>query len=252
MGIDWAPLRQEFAVWRAEKRALTFWWRDDDAVTATPDLARLCNLADRTAVPLHLAVIPARADASLKDVCAAPDVVPMVHGWAHQNHALDGEKKSEFGTLRDGLAKDAGAGLTTLTALFGAELLPVFVPPWNRVHADLIPRLAGLGFCGVSTYTPRASRMAAEELVQTNTHIDPIDWRGGGGLVAEEALLDQLVTQLRDRRAGRADGTEPLGLLTHHLVHDAAIWGFVEALILEFLEGGAMPVNLMEMKDNLP
>jgi hypothetical protein len=40
--------------------------------------------------------------------------------------------------------------------------------------------------------------------------------------------------------------------LTHHLVHDAAIWEFTRACLSELLDGGAQPCNLREMRDALP
>ena len=94
--------------------------------------------------------------------------------------------------------------------------------------------------------------MAAEGLVQINTHIDPIDWRGGGGLAPEEMVISHIVRLLQDRRMGHADATEPLGVLTHHLVHDAAIWAFSEQLINRLLDGGATPLNLLSLKESLP
>jgi hypothetical protein len=249
----WAALRAELALWRAENRRLAFWWRDDDAVAVTPALDRLADLAFRTGVPAHLAVIPKYAGQPLADRCAGtPLLIPLVHGWAHENHAPLLQKNSEFGHDRPGLIQDALQGLHRIEALFGHRHLPCFVPPWNRVFPDLIRDLADLGYSSLSTFSPRKQRLAAPGLVQINTHIDPIDWRGSRSLVNEDALLDLTLRLLQDRRKAMTDGTEPLGLLTHHLVHDDAIWAFTDALLQTLLDGGAVPLNLFELRDDLP
>ena len=252
MRVDWSPLDAELAIWRAERLDLPIWWRDDDATGQTPALARLQGLAEKLAMPVHLAVIPKHADASLAAVCASGILIPVVHGWAHENHAPAGAKKAEFCNARKGLEEEAAAGLARLEAIFDEQLCRIFVPPWNRIDAGLTTRLADLGYLGVSTYTPRRDRWAAPGLVQINTHIDPIDWRGGGGLVPAERQIINIVNILRDRRHGNTDRAEPLGLLTHHLVHDAAIWAFSEACLGRLLEGGARPRMIADQRAALP
>merc|ERR1711969_541138 len=86
-------------------------------------------------------------------------------------------------------------------------------------------------FSTISTFTPRKDAEAAPGLRRINTHLDPIDWRGSRSLVAPDRLIAQFAADLADRREGRADAAEPYGLLTHHLVHDAAIWRFVADLL---------------------
>lgn len=253
MQIDWSPLKNEMALWRGDGLDLPLWWRDDDAVTCTPALDHLSGVSARLGLPVHLAVIPERADRSLADQCRRErNLIPMVHGWAHANHAPEGQKKAEFGYPRVDLEDDAMRGITRLQALFGPDLLPVFVPPWNRITADIIPALAPMGYVALSTFTPRAQRLAAPDLVQINTHIDPIDWRGGGGLVSPDLLVGRVVETLMSRREGRTNAAEPLGVLTHHLVHDAAIWEFTQGLIETLLQGGARAVDLRACGGALP
>ncbi len=248
MRIDWSDLRAELGIWQAEGWDLPIWWRDDDAVAATADLTQLVDLATELEVSLHLAVIPSLAEDSLADAIGArPLVVPMVHGWAHLNHAPEGEKKAEFGHPRPEAAAEMGLGLTRLKTLFPADSIDLFVPPWNRMDARLIAALPSAGYAGVSTFTPRKTAYPMPGLVQINTHLDPIFWRGGGGLVPPEQLIPALVETLQDRRAGVTDATEPLGLLTHHLVHDAAIWDFTRGVLEELLAGGARAVSLRDL-----
>ncbi len=240
MTPDWTPLTEELDRWRAAGLTLPLWWRDDDAVAMTPALERLAALSARLDMPLHLAVIPAHADDTLADAIAAhPNLVPLVHGWAHESHAPAGEKKAEFGAHRPRAAMqaDTARALARLQGLFGARLRPVFVPPWNRVAPDLLPGLAAQGYAAVSTFTPRKTALAAPGLLQVNTHLDPIAWKTTRGLTAPDRLIAQVARQLADRRQGNADNAEPYGILTHHLVHDRAIWTFTETLLARLLDG---------------
>ncbi|MFD2740445.1 polysaccharide deacetylase family protein [Sulfitobacter aestuarii] len=246
--IDWSPLRRELARWRREERVLPIWWRDDDAVAVTPALHQLASLSAELALSVHVAVIPKYAEPALAAFCAdAPTLVPLVHGWAHQNNAQAAQKKSEFGHYRPEAPAETQQALDRLRGLFVADLLPVFVPPWNRISPDLIPHLAPQGYRALSTYTPRRAPCPAPGLLQINTHIDPIRWRGGGGLLDPERQIGDLAALLVERREGRQDNDEPLGLLSHHLVHDAAIWEFCRACLSELLTGGAVGADLRDM-----
>ncbi|WP_300058757.1 polysaccharide deacetylase family protein [uncultured Roseobacter sp.] len=248
MRVDWSPLRRELALWRAEGRHLPLWWRDDDAVRATAALEDLTALATALELPVHLAVIPAFAEPSLAEAVAESlMLLPTVHGWAHENRAAPGAKKAEFGAAHPDSATLLSRGLTELQALFGPRLLPVFVAPWNRLHADVLPHLAIEGYRAVSTFTPRPQPFARPGLLIVNTHIDPIDWRGTRGLHDPAAIMAQTVAHLQARRAGTEDPTEPLGYLTHHLVHDADIWSFSHALLTELLDGGATATPLTQL-----
>lgn len=252
MTVDWSPLQTELAIWRAQNLALPIWWRDDDAIEQSAALDELLSMGEDLGVPLHLAVIPKPADKDLSNLLEMhTDTTVLVHGWTHTNRAPDGAKKAEFGHPRADAAQQAGEGLQRLQSMFGARVLPMFVPPWNRIDPSVTGCLADVGYNAVSTYTPRAACCVAG-VVQINCHVDPIHWKGGGGLAPADETIAQLVTTLQHRRAGLADVYEPLGVLTHHLVHDAAIWGFTRALLSELLDGGATPLNLLDLKDNLP
>ncbi len=242
MTVDWGPLTHELKLWSDAELTLPLWWRDDDAVTVTPQLETLSALSCRIGLPVHLAVIPRDADQALVDyVVQHSELVPVVHGWSHQNHAPATEKKAEFRLHRPmaQIAQDAGAGISTLHKLFGDRLRPVFVPPWNRIAPEVAQVLPDLGYRILSTATPRASRLASPGLEQVNTHLDPIDWRGTRGLVDPDILITRTAGLLRDRREGRADNAEPFGVLTHHLVHDPDIWRFTETLLARLLDGPA-------------
>lgn len=251
MTPDWAPLDKELALWRVQELTLPLWWRDDDAIEPTAELDRLCALSDEIGIPVHLAVIPAHATAALaKQLSTNPGVLPVVHGWAHQNHAPPAEKKAEFRGHRpvEDITLDAKRGLDRLRALFGSDLAPMFVPPWNRIDQRIIQELPGLGYRVLSAATPRRAVFGARGLLQVNTHLDPIDWRGTRSLAPENELILTLVQQLQDRRSGMTDNSEPYGLLTHHLVHDQDIWRFTREVLLRLLDG---PTRCWTMAETL-
>jgi hypothetical protein len=233
--------KAELERWRAEGMTLPLWWRDDDATAPTPALERLLALAERFAAPLHLAVIPQKAAPVLAErLRHARGVFVLAHGWKHVNHAPPGQKKAEFGPHRDVplMLGEVSAGRERLLDLFGEGALPVFTPPWNRIAPQVVDKLAAVGFEALSTFTPRSSEFAAPGLLQINTHLDPVAWKAGGGLLDPRLLDAQLARELEARRTGRADNAEPYGLLTHHLVQDESTWNFTEALLDVFAASG--------------
>ncbi len=239
----------ELERWRRERLVLPIWWRDDDAVAPSPALDRLLQLADRFDAPLHLAVVPQPATRELAECLRGRDgTFVLVHGWRHLNHAPPGDKKAEFGPHRATatMLEEIACGKRRLQELFGTKALTVFTPPWNRVAPAVVEGLHGAGFHALSTFMPRTSTFAAANVLQVNTHLDPINWKQRGGL-HDVAWLDELMCgHLVARRTGTADNTEPYGLLTHHLVQDEATWDFTERLIGLLLGSGArwtLPFN---------
>lgn len=226
---DWADLSRELDRWGQEKRAATWWWRDDDAVEDTPQLRQLLKIAQDG---LALAVIPDGMQPGLaKALEGYPDVFVLQHGFSHKNQAAPGERKSEFPNSRAVGEIDAAfrEGYRRLEAAFGSRFLPVLTPPWNRIGTLALPRLRNLGFKALSRYQMR-STAEFHGILQVNTHVDVIDWAGSRGFLGESACLGLLIAHLSARRTGLADRDEPTGLLTHHIVHDAATWRFLQKL----------------------
>lgn len=193
------------------------WLRDDDAVMPTPALDRLLALG----LPVTIAAIPSRTDQALAARLAdAQGVSLAVHGWSHANHAPPGEKPQELGPHRplSQVTGELARGLAHLRALHGPRLQPLLVPPWNRIAPDVVAALPALGFRALSVFGP--ARPGALPMV--NTHVDLIDWRGTRGGRPAAVLEAGIVAAL---------GAGPVGILAHHLVHDAAAWAFLEALV---------------------
>jgi hypothetical protein len=223
---EWADLVDELDRWEEAGLVAQLWWRDDDAVVPTPALDRLLAVAGPA--PLALAVIPADAKPSL---AAALDGFPQVsvlhHGWCHANHATSG-KKSEYPADRHpvDVADEFDEGRKQLRALLGTRALQVFVPPWNRFADRFVPLLREAGFVAISRMAPRKTP-GAGGIAAIDAHLDVVDWHGGRGFVGDSLALGRLVGALRMEREGERGA---VGVLTHHLVMDAAAEEFLARL----------------------
>lgn len=199
---------------------LQLWLRDDDAVEPSEPLDRLLQLTNRHFVPVLLALIPAFTGAALQRRLGVERAVEVaVHGWAHVNHAGAGEKSRELGLHRplETVLDELARGRERLASLYEARFLPMLVPPWNRIDSEIIGKLGGLGFEALSVYGPEKSG----PLTMLNTHVDIMDWRGTRGGRPLAAVVADLVAMSQTHMG-------PVGLLTHHLVHDAAAWDLLE------------------------
>jgi hypothetical protein len=230
----WRVLDAELERWVALGSKPKFWLRDDDAVDATDSLDRLLSLCAKYRIPLALAVIPAGATVQLaQKLQGLGDVSVLQHGFAHANHAVGGEKKSEFAENRplDVMTGELVQGRATLSGLFGDAALPVLAPPWNRVGADLVARLADAGLSGLTRYKARAAYQPAPGVIETNTHVDLIRWRDGRTGAALADMTTGLAAHLAAQRTGAADAEEATGILAHHLAMDRTAWATLKALL---------------------
>ena len=235
MRDPWVRVRDELDVWARQKRVAEFWWRDDDAQDASSELRRMLALARRFDVTIGLSVIPMKLKPRLVGLLdGAREAEVLVHGFAHENHARPGQAKREFGGARtlDEILAEIARGKALLGEAFGPHVVPVLVPPWNRIVPSAIRHLPRLGFRGVSTWKPRLTARPTPGLTQVNTHLDLIDWRRGRVVKDERLVAGLLLRKLRWRRARLARAKEPLGLLTHHAYWNAA----KEQLVTRLLE----------------
>jgi hypothetical protein len=227
--MTWRALEEELGRWRDAGLTADFWWRDDDASTRSSALERLLRLSSAAAVPLALAVVPLSAQAEL---FAGLRASVLMHGTDHRNRAGPGEKKTEFpaAEAEDEASARLAAARVRLEALAGERFLRVLAPPWNRLKPSLVARLPRAGLHGVSGYGARKAAEAARGVREVNTHVDIIDWHGTRGFAGEQAALRAALGHLSARRSKAIDALEPTGLLTHHALHDAAAWDFIERL----------------------
>ena len=227
----WADLDRELAAWEQAGRTPALWWRDDDAAAPTPALDRLLGLQGKSGVPLCLAIIAEPAGEALaRRITESTGVSAAVHGFGHVNHAPSGEKKSEYGRHRpmEVMTAEIAKAWEKVHSLCGERAVPAFVPPWNRMSDDLLPRLPALGLRAISRKAPRPAGEPVRGLTVADVHVDIVDWRGSRTFIGKAAALGQLIAQLRANRS--ADGAGPVGLLTHHLVMDEPAWDFLARL----------------------
>jgi len=229
---SWSDLDRELDNWAAAGRMAEFWWRDDDAVSATPALDRLLALQRQSDAGLALAVIPARADESLvRRLAGEGEVVVFQHGWAHANHAPPGQPKAELGSHRlpSYVMGELNRGALVLDRLFGPTWHRVLVPPHNRIAVAVAHGLSAAGYVGLSVDKPRIS--STIPLSRINVHIDIMEWSRTRAFLGDSLCLDQVIAHLRAKRVGEADAAEPTGFLTHHLAHDESAWQFAAAFL---------------------
>ena len=222
-----------------------FWLRDDDAVEPTQQLDNLLDLTTRYRIPCTLAVIPARSTEALAQRLALTNHVAVaVHGWSHQNHAPVDEKKQELGLHRplNAICSELKRGYTVLAQQHAPNFVPLLVPPWNRIDPAIVPELSELGFHGLSTFGPSTSSAIA----MVNTHVDIIDWRGTRGGRDATELVKDIVELIENTQI-------PIGILTHHLVHDDAAWHFLQQLFsITSTHAGATWVPVNQLLPALP
>ena len=232
----WRDLTDELDRWADADRTAGFWWRDDDAEAPSPALDRLLALQDcgpTGKIPLSLAVIPAPAGPGLAARLVHESQISVLqHGWAHANHAPWGERTIELGPHRpaDAVLSELIDGRERLARLFGRHFLPVVVPPWNRIDAAVAAALPAHAYRGLSSDGARA-KQHGNGFTVANVHIDIFRWQKPACFIGTDIALGQAVRHLAARRLGTVDPTEPTGLMTHHLQHDAGCWQFLERFL---------------------
>lgn len=222
IGTPWHPARDALDRALDAGRRIDVWLRDDDCIAVTPALERLAALCGGLGVPVLLAVIPEPAEGPLAPwVAAHPSFAPCQHGWRHADHAPAGERARELGGRpAEAVLGELARGRAKLRALFGGALSDVLVPPWNRIDADLIPRLPAAGYSALSCFAPSPGDTPLPRL---DSDLDVVNWRAG----RVGRPLDDLARRVAEVVARQ----DRLGLLTHHLAHDAAAWDATGALL---------------------
>lgn len=225
-------LRSAVEQWTCRNGALNIWFRDDDAVEPSRALDTLLALGARYEAPVLIATIPEHSTRALADALMDhPLAVPCIHGVSHTNHAPIGTKKTELieGDAErdtDAVLAELRAGIEKLQGLYAERLAPILVPPWNRISNSVAARLgelpvlkavSGFGFDPLPT-----------SLAQMHTHVDIMNWKGGRVGHTPQASAAMVLSALTE---AEARGVNAIGILSHHLVHDANAWASLEMIM---------------------
>ncbi len=238
----------ELGLWQRAGLVARFWVRDDDACEVTPALSRLADLATRHGIEIGLAVIPEKLQPDLiAYLCnTTTPFYPLCHGWRHANYGHPGAP-AEFGADRPlpEMLRELASAQATFSRAF--PVAPVFVPPFNRIADNVAAELAALGFAGLSCGSPLRLQRAARLHSRTawlpripyrrsmpapgaHAQIDPVDWTHRTARPLS-AIAATLLGELRLRRKNYIPPSEPVGILLHHLIHDATIWEASDRLL---------------------
>jgi hypothetical protein len=212
----------ELALWRRLGRAPVMWWRDDDARAPTPQLDRLLDVA--AGLPLSLAVIP---DGDMRPLARRLDGVPGLtiaqHGVDHENRRAEGGPRGEFphGTSKADIARAVAAGRRRMEE---DGLAPAFfTPPWNESDEALLQAVRAAGY---PAYSAGIYGRPEEGLLHFGAQVDFLRWKGSPRFRSTGRIFNALRRQLERRRTSHRF-SEPIGILTHHLVHDERTWRFL-------------------------
>jgi peptidoglycan/xylan/chitin deacetylase (PgdA/CDA1 family) len=244
----WQAVHQELSLWRRHGLTASVWVRDDDATDVTEALNQLERIARRFSIQIGLAVIPAKVEQALITHLEprSEAFYPMCHGYMHTDHGTEGNP-SEFGDDRPlaALAEEARLASAAFSTHFRRP--PVFVPPYSSISPHLERRLTQFGFkrlSNIPTKTqrglaklhrsisrlPRLPRYLAMAVPNVDIHVDVIDW-GANSAKSSHQVASELLGELRMRRKGYIPPHIPIGVLTHHLVHNGLIWQSFEELL---------------------
>ncbi|KAA0969005.1 hypothetical protein FPY71_15750 [Aureimonas fodinaquatilis] len=217
---------------RPKAEPLKVWWRDDDATEPTAALDRLLEISANHRAPLALAVVPQPVQARLLHVLSARQATVLQHGFAHTNHAAAGGRAVECGGSRPAqtVMDELRLGSTLLQSLFGSLYLPVMVPPWNRIEAEIAGQLSKAGYIGLSCFGPEPEK-GLPGLGIHNAHIDILRWKGGAHFAGMERMQRDFAEELALRQQHL---DKSLCILSHHLAHDHESWEFLDRLVQFF------------------
>jgi len=226
----------------SDRGECTIFFRADDVGVPGYQFSRLVDLFRRHRVPLTLALVPAWLTASrwgrLLEISGRDPVLWgwAQHGWRHRNYAPQG-KKEEFGSARSSGAKrrDLLRGFERLSSLVGEELLPIFVPPWNRCDEETLMALRDLGFKALSR-SLGAQPAAPPGLPDYPVTVDLHTRREENGQAGRLALLREL---------GEALSRPLCGIMIHHQRMNEAAFAFLDLLLRSLIRWrGARLIHL--------
>lgn len=237
----WQQFIDELSNWKKTNTSPIFWIRDDDITEENENIFKLINLCISNDTPLYLAAIPKKIDRKLiSKTINYSECYILQHGFSHQNHAPKKHKKSEFHSSRElnVMCSEIKKGYEILVGCCREKLLPVFVPPWNRMTDRLFPCLLKSGLQGYSS--KNTSFKVPENLIVRDAHLDIADWKNNCKFIGETTSINMLINQLQLIRTTQNTACTPICVLTHHKVMDKESFSFLNKLIITSKEFGAI------------
>ena len=192
------------------------WIRDDDLTKPNPEIEALLSICGDYQIPTFLAIIPEKMDSDLLRLCRNyPFVKVWMHGIGHENKASLGRKKSEFPFWNATQQNLILYNKKRMEDLFEDYFQPIFVPPWNRLDPSWVAFI-------LKNFDYISSFGSSDSPYFKNTNLDIVDWK---------------LRQLKDERAIQKemlDIWKPIGLLTHHWMHDIQDKIWLKSILNEF------------------
>lgn len=224
-------LGAELQLWKRAGYRPRFWWRDDDARVPSIALAKLLGLSKRYNAPLTLATVPDGDMAAIAALVGDDQAIEIaIHGFRHENRTEPGQPSGEV--IDDDTVEQVSAALAAAKAQFNqAGLSPsAFVPPWNNLHPTLEKALI---IQGLELSCHGQLRKTSQGPLRVDTHLDLMRWKPAARFrgTLRLALRARRLLAMR-RKQGAWD--EPVGILSHHLDHDAATWMFLEFFLSRY------------------
>jgi hypothetical protein len=248
-------LVHELDRWQANGLIAKFWWRDDDAQFDNDAFKRLTDLAGSESLPLVLAVSPMlMPDRFVARLNGLRDVSVAAHGYRHINHAT-APLKGEFGPDRplEVMRREIEELAGEFAVRFPDRGIAMFVPPWHGLDSRLISDLARVGFKVLSMFESRVSRGLGLAAAQLKTiglalprrsiklrrrSIERLDCSvsllnyEGPNITGNPRSLEKVLRALWARRLGFLPVEQPIGILTHHLLHDEDAWAYLSQILM--------------------
>lgn len=179
--------------------ALTFWWRDDDACAASPQLDMLIALG----IPVKLAMIPDKVQASFD---LPQNFAVWQHGFDHTNHSAGKKCELSDAVSQSELLANLKSGQAKLQHLFPYHFENILTPPWNRIDPNIGAQLTF--YDAISSYYKNEIH---SDLPRRDCHIDLVDWQ-----TKQLKSYDVLLSELQKLEA---QNITHIGILSHHLIH---------------------------------
>ena len=256
LSLDFDDLARELDLWAEAGRVARFWWRDDDAIAPTPALTQLLDLSDAHRIEVAVAVIPATASDALAGRASSRADTPRSCSTAMRTRTMRRPASRRSNAAASGRSTRCSA--SSARAGGGSQSCSARAPSRSSPRRGTASsgrcstRLGEAGFRGASAYGPRArdGRGARPRRRQCACRSDE--------LARAPLRRRRQGAERRSRRAqgaarrGATEADEPLGLLTHHLDHDAELWDFLDDFFRATTRASGRPLDRRSPRPSPP